>query len=238
MAARFAECFVGEVVISAISLAELECGVSCSEGKAARQNRAALDAFVDEIAVAPFDGSAASTQGPVRLATRQRTHDALDKLIAAHALALNATLVTNNVADLLPAVRAQCRTLATSGAGLHFCFFGESRLTQNRVCGLLPHQAGHPRREQIPLRSRKLQLSLDSRDEGTAGLQTSCEARGVLDRSCAALQSPMSPPASSPCWSPTAIRSSGQTAWCLQWKAPSPGSRMRWRVTPRGPCRR
>ena len=35
----------------------------------------------------------------MRLASRQRTRDALDKLIAAHALSLDAVPVTNNLAD-------------------------------------------------------------------------------------------------------------------------------------------
>lgn len=55
--------------------------------------------FLEEIPVVPFNGSAARAYGPARLATRERKRDALDKLIAAHALALNVTLVTNNEAD-------------------------------------------------------------------------------------------------------------------------------------------
>lgn len=102
-AARFACCCVGEVVISAVTLAELEYGVVCSGGREA-QNRAALDALLEDIIPAPFDAAAARAYdarayGPARWATRQRTHEALDKLIAAHALALGATLVTNNEAD-------------------------------------------------------------------------------------------------------------------------------------------
>lgn len=97
-AARFAQCCVGEVVVSAVSYAELEYGVACS-GERAAYNRAALDALIQDIPVAPFDGAAARAYGPVRLATRERRRDALDKLIAAHAIALNATLVTNNIAD-------------------------------------------------------------------------------------------------------------------------------------------
>ncbi|MFO1200591.1 MAG: hypothetical protein U1E86_26855 [Burkholderiaceae bacterium] len=37
--------------------------------------------------------------GPLRAAHRERNKDALDKLIASHALSLGVTLVTNNVAD-------------------------------------------------------------------------------------------------------------------------------------------
>ncbi len=98
VARRFAQCFVGDVVISAITLAELEHGVICS-GPAQDQNRAALDGFLQEIPVMPFEAQAAKAYGPARYATRERKRDALDKLIAAHAMALDATLVTNNESD-------------------------------------------------------------------------------------------------------------------------------------------
>ncbi|MCL5284325.1 MAG: type II toxin-antitoxin system VapC family toxin [Nitrospirae bacterium] len=98
VAARFAQCYVGEVVISSITLAELEYGVTCS-GDAQIGNRAALSSLLEDLAVAPFDMAAAAAYGPVRLATRERNRDALDKLIAAHAIALDVILVTNNVTD-------------------------------------------------------------------------------------------------------------------------------------------
>ena len=96
--ARFAQCYVGDVVISAITLAELEFGVACT-GDSQERNRAALDGFLDDIAVAPFEASAAQCYGPLRAAHRERSKGALDKLIASHALALGVTLVTNNEAD-------------------------------------------------------------------------------------------------------------------------------------------
>ena len=46
-------------------------------------------------------GVAAAIYGPTRLATRSRQRDALDKLIAAHALSMGVTLVTNNVSDFV-----------------------------------------------------------------------------------------------------------------------------------------
>lgn len=98
VASRFAACCVGEVLISAITAAELEYGVVAS-GPDADGNRAALTRFVLEVPVAPFDGAAAHAYGPVRLTSRERHRDALDKLIAAHALALGVTLVTNNPSD-------------------------------------------------------------------------------------------------------------------------------------------
>jgi tRNA(fMet)-specific endonuclease VapC len=96
--ARFAECFVGDVVISAITLAELEFGVACS-GNARSANETALTNFLENILVTPFEGRAAKAYGPLRAAQPDRNKDALNKLIASHALSLGVTLVTNNEAD-------------------------------------------------------------------------------------------------------------------------------------------
>lgn len=96
--ARFAECFVGDVVISAVTLAELEFGVARS-GDAQAHNQVLLDSLLEDILVAPFEAGAARAYGPLRAANRERNKDALDKLIAAHAMALNVALVTNNEAD-------------------------------------------------------------------------------------------------------------------------------------------
>ena len=95
---RFAECFVGDVIISAITLAELEFGVVRS-GESQVRNQAALEALLRDVPVAPFDAPAARAYGPLRAAHRERNKDALDKLIASHALSLGVTLVTNNEAD-------------------------------------------------------------------------------------------------------------------------------------------
>lgn len=96
--ARFAECFVGDVVMSAITLAELAFGVACS-GQAQARNQALLNSLLEDILVAPFEAQAARAYGPLRAAHRERNKDALDKLIASHALSLGVTLVTNNEAD-------------------------------------------------------------------------------------------------------------------------------------------
>jgi tRNA(fMet)-specific endonuclease VapC len=95
VARRFAQCYVGDVVMSAITCAELEYGVSISERRSER--RSDLDALIEDIPVAPFDLSAASVYGPLRAATRHSQKDHLDKLIASHAISLNLVLVTNNV---------------------------------------------------------------------------------------------------------------------------------------------
>ena len=78
---RFAQCYVGDVVMSAITLAKLEFGVSvCADPERERKN---LDALIELIEVKSFDVSSARSYGPVRKATRERKSDYLDKLIAA-----------------------------------------------------------------------------------------------------------------------------------------------------------
>ena len=98
---RFAQCFVGDVVISAVTLAELEFGIACSSPAAQESNRSALESLLEDIMVAPFEAQAAKAYGPIRAAYKDRNRDALDKLIASHAVALGVTLVTNNEPDFV-----------------------------------------------------------------------------------------------------------------------------------------
>jgi tRNA(fMet)-specific endonuclease VapC len=94
---RFAACQVGDVLMSAITHAELEYGVRASADPS--RERVHLASLVQDIVVAPFDSAAALAYGPIRLATRESKKDHLDKLIAAHAVSLGATVVTNNLRD-------------------------------------------------------------------------------------------------------------------------------------------
>jgi len=107
VARRFAECFVGDVIMSAITFAELEYGVAVSANP--KKERAYLAALVEDIPVAPFDAAAGRAYGPVREATRDIKKDHLDKLIAAHAVSLDVVLVTNNTKDFAkyPGVRLE-----------------------------------------------------------------------------------------------------------------------------------
>ena len=85
-----------EVAISAIVFAELQFGVCKSSNPS--QNLEAVTDFCTPMSILPFDSNAAEHYG------RVRTHlqrlgipiGPLDTLIAAHALAVNAVLVTNN----------------------------------------------------------------------------------------------------------------------------------------------
>lgn len=98
VAARLEDCFVGDVAMSAVTLAELEFGVECS-GAAREHFAAALEGLLEDIPAVPFDAVAARHYGVLRAAVRERSRAALDRLIAAHAVALGATLVTNDERD-------------------------------------------------------------------------------------------------------------------------------------------
>jgi predicted nucleic acid-binding protein len=63
--------YEGDIVISAITLAELQYGVEADPAHR-QQNEQALAALLEDIRVVPFDQAAAQAYGPVRLATRER----------------------------------------------------------------------------------------------------------------------------------------------------------------------
>lgn len=96
--ARFAALAYGDVVISAITLAELRFGVERNPDEK-RMADAALQRLLHFLPVIPFDNQAAGNYGILRAAVRDRKRDALDKLIAAHARSQGLILVTNNEAD-------------------------------------------------------------------------------------------------------------------------------------------
>ena len=87
------------VAISAITLAELEYGVHKSSNPA--RNAQLLIEACTPLTILPFDNEAAALYGRVRtqLEAKGVGIGPLDTLIAAHALSLNAVLVTNNVRE-------------------------------------------------------------------------------------------------------------------------------------------
>lgn len=97
--ARFESCQIGDIGISSVTLAELQYGVAKSQFP--ERNQRALEAFVLPLEVVAFDAEAAAAYGPVRaFLERQGTPiGAMDLMIAAHALSLRVTLVTNNVSE-------------------------------------------------------------------------------------------------------------------------------------------
>jgi tRNA(fMet)-specific endonuclease VapC len=105
--ARFAGLAYGAVAVSSITGAELAFGVAKS---GSQRNRDALDKFLAPLEVLPFDAAAMHVYGALRaeLQRRGRPIGALDTLIAAHALALGATLITNNVGEFSRVPGLEC----------------------------------------------------------------------------------------------------------------------------------
>ena len=58
-----------------------------------------MESLLNDNKVAPFDARAAKAYGPIRASYKDRNRNALNKLIASHAVALGVTQVTNNEAD-------------------------------------------------------------------------------------------------------------------------------------------
>jgi len=85
-----------ELCLSSITLAELRYG---ADKRASRKLHGLIDAFASNLEVAPFDAEAARQYGRLasRLANRGTPIGQFDALIAAHAVALGISLVTNNV---------------------------------------------------------------------------------------------------------------------------------------------
>jgi len=95
---RLEQQFEGDVVMSSITYAELRAGVEMKSVDRARDD-AALGALVARIPVQPFDEAGADAYAIGRKALPERRRDAMDRLIAAHAVSLDLVLVTNNEAD-------------------------------------------------------------------------------------------------------------------------------------------
>ena len=98
VAARLNELYYGDAVLSAVTLAELSAGVEL-QFATRPQNEKALADLLEDLPVLPFDQRAAATYGRLRAAVPGRRRDALDPFIAAHAVAVGTTLVTNNEGD-------------------------------------------------------------------------------------------------------------------------------------------
>jgi tRNA(fMet)-specific endonuclease VapC len=87
------------VIISSITVAELTFGMEKSSR--VKENLAALKNFLQPFEVASFDGPAAEVYGRIRFELERKGTPIgpLDTLIAAHALSLGITLVTNNLKE-------------------------------------------------------------------------------------------------------------------------------------------
>jgi tRNA(fMet)-specific endonuclease VapC len=92
---------IGQVGVSSITLGELAFGAAKSTKP--KEASAALTEFLLPLEIASFDGDAATTYGDVRasLARRGTLIGPLDTLIAAHALTIDAVLVSHNTREFM-----------------------------------------------------------------------------------------------------------------------------------------
>ena len=90
-----------EICISSITLSELEYGVAKSMHS--EKNQKALDAFVYNFSILPFDSNAAHEYGKIRANLEKigSPIGSMDMLIAAHAKSQKLILVTNNTKEFI-----------------------------------------------------------------------------------------------------------------------------------------
>ena len=97
---RFRKYKAGEVGISSIAASELAYGVAKS---GSLQNRKALEIFLAPLQILPFDSQCLWFYADLRASLEKQglSIGPMDSLIAAHALSIDGTLVTNNIKEFM-----------------------------------------------------------------------------------------------------------------------------------------
>ena len=106
---KFEQYPVHEFGISSVTHAELQYGVEKSKNKITNQD--ALDEFLLPLTILPFHGKKLVTcYGEIRasLESKGQTIGPLDMLIAAHALSLDLTIVSNNIKEFSRIQNLKC----------------------------------------------------------------------------------------------------------------------------------
>ena len=88
----------GSAVMSVVTYAEMRAGLEMQNANRAQDERV-LALLISRIPVLPFTETDAISFGVLRATVRDRRRDTMDRLIAAHAVSVGVTLVTNNEAD-------------------------------------------------------------------------------------------------------------------------------------------
>lgn len=96
---KFEEHAVGDIGISSVTAAELHFGAQKSHRPA--ENERALEQFLLPLEIAEFGPEASTVYGSIRAVLEKKGTPIgpLDTLIAAHAVSLSVTLVTNNTRE-------------------------------------------------------------------------------------------------------------------------------------------
>lgn len=95
---RFRQYQLGQLAVSSITASELAFGV---EKSGSERNKQALKKFLSPLEILPYDEQAVWHYAQLRhdLQSKGQTIGSLDMLIAAHALASDVVLVTNNTKE-------------------------------------------------------------------------------------------------------------------------------------------
>ena len=107
---KFEQYPVQEFGISSVTQAELQYGVQKSKNK--NTNQDALDEFLLPLTVIPFHGKRlVECYGKIRvlLESKGKTIGPLDMLIAAHALSLDLTIISNNIKEIARIPNLKCQ---------------------------------------------------------------------------------------------------------------------------------
>ncbi len=107
---KFEEYSVNEFAISSITHAELQYGVEKSKNK--HTNQDALEEFLLPLTILPFHGEKlVACYGEIRasLESKGKTIGTLDMLIAAHALSLDLTIISNNIKEFSRIPNLKCK---------------------------------------------------------------------------------------------------------------------------------
>ena len=96
---RLAQLKYGDVVMSCLTLAELRVGASSRSARERERDLDALEALIEDIPTLPFDSAAAGAFAELGARSKLRRNQAIDNLLAAHAISVGAILVTNNEND-------------------------------------------------------------------------------------------------------------------------------------------
>ena len=101
LAARVQSVPLQQQVMSAVTFAELSYGVQVSAAAKRKQNQSVLDSLVLHLAVLDWPQDAAKHYAEIRADLKKRGAQlgAADLMIAAHARAMGAIVVTNNLKD-------------------------------------------------------------------------------------------------------------------------------------------
>lgn len=88
----------GSAVMSVVTYSEMRAGLEMQNANRVQDERV-LALLISRIPVLPFTEADAISFGVLHAAVRDRRRDTMDRLIAAHAVSVGVTLVTNNEAD-------------------------------------------------------------------------------------------------------------------------------------------